>query len=407
MLKTKNLSVSYGQHRALEEVSIQIKPGEIVVILGANGAGKSTLLKTICGMCEGNQSGSVKMDETEILGLPPHRIVEQRLALVPEGRGVFGELTVRENLLLGAYSSHARPDQGSNLDRVLSLFPKLSERQNQVVHTMSGGEQKMVAIGRAMMSSPDLLMLDEPSLGLSPILCKELFRVLTVVRESGIGILLVEQNAKLSLAIADRGYLLENARIVGENTASRLMNDPAVQKAYLGGAGETRVRAHPTTVPVSELPTSRPPSNAPSGVGVPAAAAFKLSHQDRTRVRADDLLPQNISDLVRNAERIQSEHVKAARSVVLESGTPSWPGKKANNHLASVLAEIEKAAADAMTPEVFRAGTQTPAKRKKEPENFDDLPEIEIYRKPKIEIYRRLKTDSDKGPGKLVLVKDK
>lgn len=407
MLETINLSVSYGQHRALEEVSIQIRPGEIVVILGANGAGKSTLLKTICGMCKGNQSGSVKMDDTEILGLPPHRIVEQRIALVPEGRGVFDELTVRENLLLGAYSSHARPDQGSNLDRVISLFPKLSERQNQVVHTMSGGEQKMVAIGRAMMSSPVLLMLDEPSLGLSPLLCKELFRILTAVRETGIGILLVEHNAKLSLAIADRGYLLENARIVGENAASSLMNDPAVQMAYLGGAGETEVKIHPAAESTPEQPASIAPSNIPSGGDLPAQPAISISRGHRTSVRADDLLPQNISNLVRNAEKIQSEHVNATRSEVLGTGPPSRSGKKPSDHIARLLAEIEKAAVKARTPEVVQAVPQTPASRKKEPENFDNLPEIEIYRKPKIEIYRRLKPDSGQGPGELVLVKDK
>lgn len=402
MLKTKNLSVSYGQHRALEEVSIQIKPGEIVVILGANGAGKSTLLKTISGWCEGNHTGSVKIDDTEILGLPPHKIVERRVALVPEGRGVFGELTVRENLLLGAYTSHARQEQSSNIDRVLNLFPRLSERQNQIVHTMSGGEQKMVAIGRAMMSSPVLLMLDEPSLGLSPLLCKELFRILTVVRETGIGILLVEQNAKLSLAIADRGYLLENARIVGENTASRLTNDPAVQKAYLGGAGETQQRPVHTAVTVPESTAATPPS----GTVVPAEPVIRSFHSDGVRVRADDLLPEKISDLVRQAENIQSKHVKTVRNETLVASPSSQPDKKPSGHLARVLAEIEKAAADARKPEVFQPDTKAPAKRKIESENFNDLPEIEIYRKPKIEIYRRIKTDSDKGPGKLVLVKD-
>ena len=406
MLRTENLSVSYGRHRALEEVSIRIEPGEIVVILGANGAGKSTLLKTISGLCEGHQSGSVQVDETEILGLPPHQIVEHRIALVPEGRGVFGELTVRENLLLGAYSAHARPEQNSNLDRVLSLFPRLSERQSQIVHTMSGGEQKMVAIGRAMMSSPVLLMLDEPSLGLSPLLCKELFRILTVVRETGIGILLVEQNAKLSLAIADRGYLLENARIVGENTASRLMTDPAVQKAYLGGGRDPKAKTHPTAVPVPGFSATPPPSITPSATNVPAESAFKLSHGDIVRVSADDLLPENISNLVQRAENVQSEHVKVVRSETLESITSGRPGKKPGDHLARVLATIEKAAADAMKPEVFQPAAQAYTRRKNEPERFEDLPEIEIYRKPKIEIYRRLKTDSGKGPGKLALVKD-
>lgn len=171
-----------------------------------------------------------------ISGLPSHEIVERGIALVPEGRGVFAELTVRENLLLGAYVARARAEQATNMDRVLRLFPKLAERQTQIVAAMSGGEQQMVAIGRAIMSSPTILMLDEPSLGLSPILCRELFQSLAEVRELGLGIFLVEQNAKLSLAIADRGYLLENSQIVGADSALRLANDPAVRKAYLGGA---------------------------------------------------------------------------------------------------------------------------------------------------------------------------
>ena len=235
MLEVNRLSVAYGQHSALADVSLQVGMGEIVVILGANGAGKSTLLRAIGGGGAGAVAGEVRMDGREITGLPPHEIVERGIALVPEGRGVFADLTVRENLLLGAYIARARIDQSANLDKVRALFPRLTERQGQSVRTMSGGEQQMVAIGRAMMSSPSILMLDEPSLGLSPLLCKELFQNLARVRESGLGILLVEQNAKQSLAIADRGYLLENSAIISEDTAERLSSDPAVQKAYLGG----------------------------------------------------------------------------------------------------------------------------------------------------------------------------
>ena len=234
MLEVSNLSATYGKHSALQGISLRVGLGEIVVILGANGAGKSTLLRAISGICDGEVSGTVSLDSALISELSSDQIVERGIALVPEGRGIFGDLTVKENLLLGAYSNRARRDENANLDPVLKLFPKLQERQGQVVRTMSGGEQQMVAIGRAMMSAPQILMLDEPSLGLSPILCKELFQNLTIVKNLGIGILLVEQNAKQSLAIADRGYLLENTRITFEDTAAKLANDPAVQKAYLG-----------------------------------------------------------------------------------------------------------------------------------------------------------------------------
>ena len=169
-----------------------------------------------------------------LVGMPAHAVVEAGLALVPEGRGIFGELTVRENLLLGAHARRARPGTASNLDLVHRLFPRLRERARQPVRTMSGGEQQMVAIGRALMSAPAILMLDEPSLGLSPLLCAELFRTLAGIRASGIGILLVEQNARQSLKVADRGFLIETGRIVGSGTASDLRSDPAVQRAYLG-----------------------------------------------------------------------------------------------------------------------------------------------------------------------------
>ena len=272
MLEVKGLSVSYGQHRALENAALRVSPGEIVVILGANGAGKSTLLKAISGICEGKATGSVTLSGDELVGQPPDRIVEAGLALVPEGRGVFADLTVQENLLLGAYSDRARDDEGANLERVLTLFPKLAERRRQTVRTMSGGEQQMVAIGRAMMSSPEILALDEPSLGLSPLLCKDLFQSLLAVKKAGLGVLLVEQNAKQSLRIADRGYLLENGAIVHEDTAENLSRDPAVQKAYLGGGGG---RAAPMTSapPMKPVPTSAPrPASGPSPRDIAAAA---------------------------------------------------------------------------------------------------------------------------------------
>lgn len=234
MLECRNISVFYGQHHALDNASINIETGEIVTILGANGAGKSTFLRAVAGLTAKSSGGSVTIDGSDITEMPGYQIVEAGIALVPEGRGLFGDLTVYENLTLGAYANRARAAQAENLDRVLSLFPKLTERRKQLARTMSGGEQQMVAIGKAMMSAPSILMLDEPSLGLSPLLCGELFKALAEVRKTGVGILLVEQNAKQSLAIADRGYLLENGRITGEDSAENLANDPAVQAAYLG-----------------------------------------------------------------------------------------------------------------------------------------------------------------------------
>ena len=234
MLETRNLSVFYGRHRAVEDVSGSVSKGEVVVMLGANGAGKSTFLRAVSGLTPVMTGSSIILDGRDITNHPPHAVVEAGIALVPEDRGVFGDLTAYENLILGAHPRRARPHQSQNLDRVLSLFPKLAERRKQVVRTMSGGEQQMVAIGRAMMSAPSILMLDEPSLGLSPLLCSELFRSLARVKETGVGILLVEQNAKQSLAIADRGYLLDNGHIAGADSAEALSRDEKVKRAYLG-----------------------------------------------------------------------------------------------------------------------------------------------------------------------------
>jgi len=234
MLETKKMSVYYGRHRAVENVSLVVSQGEIVVMLGANGAGKSTLLRAISGLTPKMKNSGVFLGGRDITHLAPHEIVEAGIALVPEGRGIFGELKVHENLILGAHPKRARQKQSENIDLVLGLFPILAVRRNQIAKTMSGGEQQMVAIGRAMMSNPSILMLDEPSLGLSPLLCKELFRTLARIKETGVGVFLVEQNAKQSLAIADRGYLLDNGHITGSDTAEALNKDEQVQKAYLG-----------------------------------------------------------------------------------------------------------------------------------------------------------------------------
>lgn len=234
MLDIKNLSVSYGKHAALRDVSLTVDRGEIVVMLGANGAGKSSLLKACAGLVTAQDGTRINLSGAELTDLSAHKIVEAGLALVPEGRGIFGELTVRENLELGAFAKRARASEKQNLDRVIGLFPKLAERLNQAARTMSGGEQQMVAIGRALMSNPDILLLDEPSLGLSPIMTGDLFKALAAIRTTGVGVLLVEQNAHQSLAISDRGYLIENGAITGQDSARALQSAPAVQKAFLG-----------------------------------------------------------------------------------------------------------------------------------------------------------------------------
>jgi branched-chain amino acid transport system ATP-binding protein len=239
MLEIKNVSVSYGRHRAVENVSATVAMGEIVVMLGANGAGKSTLLRAIGGQTPILPGGTMRMDGANITHRPPHEIVEFGIAMVPEDRGVFAELTVYENLVLGAHPKRAREREAANLERVLSLFPKLAQRRTQVVRTMSGGERQMVALGRAMMSSPSILMLDEPSLGLAPIVCGELFQALGRIKETGVGIFLVEQNARRALAIADRGYLLDNGHVISSDTADALSKDKKIKKAYLG-ANQTR-----------------------------------------------------------------------------------------------------------------------------------------------------------------------
>ena len=237
MLEVRNLGVRYGRHQALDRVSAKIDKGEVCVILGANGAGKSSLLKAIAGTVRVEPGSEIVMNGLPLTGMKAHRIVEQGIALVPEGRGIFGELTVAENLQLGAFANRARAKEAETLRLIYSLFPRLSERKSQIARTMSGGEQQMVAIGRALMSQPEILMLDEPSLGLSPVLTKELFRSLARIAETGVGILLVEQNARQSLKISQRGYLIEVGRITGEGAAQSLMSDPAVINAYLGGGG--------------------------------------------------------------------------------------------------------------------------------------------------------------------------
>lgn len=234
MLEVSGLSVSYGRHLALSGAVLSVARGEIVAMLGANGAGKSTLLKAVAGMVAAHPGARIELDGRSLVGQAPHHIVDRGLALVPEGRGVFGELSVEENLALGAYPSRARAAEARTRASVLDLFPRLGERLGQQVRTMSGGEQQMVAIGRALMSAPTILLLDEPSLGLSPLLSHELFQALRRIRDTGLGILLVEQNARLSLEIGDRAYVMATGVVSGGGSAAQALDDDAVQRAYLG-----------------------------------------------------------------------------------------------------------------------------------------------------------------------------
>ncbi len=381
MLECKNLSVFYGQHHALDQVSLNIVPGEIVVILGANGAGKSSLLKAIAGLVSPEAGGDIRMDGADLIAMPAHQIVETGLALVPEGRGIFGELTVLENLTLGAFPKRADASEAGNLRRILELFPVLNERKNQIARTMSGGEQQMVAIGRAMMSAPAILMLDEPSLGLSPILCSELFKTLEAVRKTGVGILLVEQNAKQSLAIADRGYLLEVGRITGEDTAERLMNDAAVQQAYLGGAG---VIAATISAPRNE--TQNAADEKPAAPKVDAGPANDYAIKPNTTPAGSDQFGTvNISDMVNRAVAVEDEvqEAKAAKQSRIFGGPPP----ETNDALKRVLAEMEQSARNArFTPSY---GSENPAAQTNGDATPKPKPVIEVYRKPKIEVYHR------------------
>jgi ABC-type branched-subunit amino acid transport system ATPase component len=234
MLEIDGLDHSYGRHRALNDVAIRVRAGEVVAILGANGAGKTTLLNAVAGLLRPS-GGSIRYRGNELVGLPPHRIVEQGIATVTEARHLFGPLSVVENLSLGAFTRDARAAAPARMAHVFELFPRLAERRRQAVRTMSGGEQQMVAVGRALMTRPSLLLLDEPSLGLAPLLAAELFGALArVAHESETAILMVEQNARRALKMANRAYLLSRGRIVGEGSAQSLAQDKAVAESYLG-----------------------------------------------------------------------------------------------------------------------------------------------------------------------------
>ena len=233
LLKVENIHVYYGSIHAVKGVSFEVNEGEIVTLIGANGAGKSTLLHTVSGLLH-PRSGSVHFQDKELRGVPPHKIVERGLAQVPEGRRIFLQMTVEENLEMGAFTQ-SNSTIAPGIADVYKRFPRLEERRRQIAGTLSGGEQQMLAMGRALMSKPKLLMLDEPSMGLAPILVDQIFDIIKELHAAGTTILLVEQNAQAALSIAQRGYVLETGKIVTSGTGSELLSDESVKKAYLGG----------------------------------------------------------------------------------------------------------------------------------------------------------------------------
>jgi len=233
MLEVKNLQVYYGVIQALKDVSFTVNEGEVIALIGANGAGKTTILRTITGLIPA-KSGEILYEGINLQKIPPHKIVSLGIAHVPEGRHVFAQLTVYENLLMGAFTRKDKAEIEDTLQNVYNRFPRLKERRNQMAGTLSGGEQQMLAIGRALMSKPKIMLMDEPSMGLSPILVGEIFDIIKRISQSGTTVLLVEQNAKKALSIADRAYVLETGKIVLSDDAKKLMDNEQVKKAYLG-----------------------------------------------------------------------------------------------------------------------------------------------------------------------------
>jgi branched-chain amino acid transport system ATP-binding protein len=233
LLELRKLAVAYGGIQAVKGIDLTVGQGELVCLIGANGAGKTTTLKGVCGLLP-VRSGSVHYAGEDVTGRPAYRLVRGGLAMVPEGRGVFGALTIEENLAMGAYARTDRPGVRADVERVFSLFPRLKERRRQTAGTLSGGEQQMLAMGRALMSRPKLLLLDEPSMGLAPLMVQKVFETIVAVSGEGVTILLIEQNAKLALEVSDRGYVMESGEITLTGPAGTMLHDPKVRAAYLG-----------------------------------------------------------------------------------------------------------------------------------------------------------------------------
>jgi branched-chain amino acid transport system ATP-binding protein len=233
-LEARGLEVSYGGIRAVKGIDLTVKKGELVCLIGANGAGKTTTLKSLCGMLPPSR-GEILYEGSTVTGRPSYELVRRGISLVPEGRGIFGRLTLEENLKIGAYVRRDHAAIRADMDRLYDLFPRLAERRTQQAGTLSGGEQQMLAIGRALMSRPRLLLLDEPSMGLAPMLVQKIFEIIRRIAEEGMTLLLVEQNARLALEVSHRGYVMESGNIVLADSAQALLKDTKVQESYLGG----------------------------------------------------------------------------------------------------------------------------------------------------------------------------
>jgi branched-chain amino acid transport system ATP-binding protein len=301
MLRLEDVTVAYGKHEALHRVSLDVQASRTTVVLGANGAGKTTLLNTVAGLVRPQPGGRILFEGRSIENEPPHRMVAAGIALVPEGRRLFGQMTVMDNLRMGAYARRARAAEERRLAGVLAMFPRLAERRGQLANTMSGGEQQMVAIARALMSGPKLLLLDEPSLGLSPLLVKDLFAALHKIKAQGQSLILVEQSVRQSLRLADYVYVLENGRIVRGGRPAEIEGDEAIQKAYLGLAGKRP--------PVRSGPP--PPAGAAHAIGrVPAVGGFQ-----HPRARNVAAVPGVVSGA--DSARLQREQAMTAQSTNL------------------------------------------------------------------------------------------
>ena len=233
LLELRELDVAYGGIRAVRGLNLRVNQGELVALIGANGAGKSTTLRAVCGLVP-HAAGEIIYEGVSIAGTPSYRLVRRGLVMVPEGRGIFGQLTIEENLAMGAYSRRDGEAVRRDTEHVLQLFPRLKERLKQSAGTLSGGEQQMLAMGRAMISRPRLLLLDEPSMGLAPLMVERIFEVIRSIAKEGVTILLIEQNARLALELSDRGYVMESGRMILDGPSPRLLNDPKVRAAYLG-----------------------------------------------------------------------------------------------------------------------------------------------------------------------------